>query len=48
MACALLCDVAGDNGAGMAAAAQGGELARDGAMQDGALAWGGVWWRVVA
>ena len=32
MACALLCAVAGDNGAGMAAAAQGGALARDGGI----------------
>ena len=29
LACALLCAVAGDNGAGMDAAAQGGALARD-------------------
>ena len=32
MACALLCAVAGDNGAGMTAAAQGGALARDGGI----------------
>ena len=45
LACALLCAVAGDNGAGMAAAVQGGALTRDGGIAERGA---GVGRRVVA